>query len=244
MSPGHVNGVSRTEYSVTRALNCGVVTGDGVAVHGAGMTCDHGLGPSWRRRRASWRTWRRLEFRALRDEQRGPSRAELYPQVGHLRIAQLGDQLARPSCVPAFADPHFGHRRRSFPGGAGPRCPHRQERDATRPQGSRDVAGASLPCGAQRGRPAVTILTRSCRDGGSLLRGGATGPRMYNTKAPRWSGRDGPAGSQLSTVRRCWGRSPAMGSHLGSRIFARTCAAVRQRAHLLRNWNAVPAMTA
>jgi hypothetical protein len=44
------------------------------------------------------------------------SRAEPYPQVGHLRIAQLGDQLTRPSRVPAFTDPHPGHRRRTFPG--------------------------------------------------------------------------------------------------------------------------------
>jgi hypothetical protein len=53
------------------------------------------------RSRASWRRWRQLTFRALHDEQRGASRAEGYPHVGHLRIAQLADQLALPSCVRA-----------------------------------------------------------------------------------------------------------------------------------------------
>jgi hypothetical protein len=37
------------------------------------------LGSAWRKSHASWRGWRRLEFRALRDEQRGASRAEPYP---------------------------------------------------------------------------------------------------------------------------------------------------------------------
>lgn len=210
---------------MARALNR-VVTGDCVAVHGAGMTCDQALGPSWRSRRASWRSWRRPEFRALRDEQRGASRAQLYPQVGHLRIAQLADQLARPSCVPAFADPHLGHRGRTFPGRAPAAL---TARSATLRVLS--AAGMSLAraCHATPSRrPAVTILTPSCREGGNFLRRGATGPRPHHTKAARWSGRDGPAGSQPPTVRRCWGRSPAVGSHLGSRIFVRTCAADRQ----------------
>jgi hypothetical protein len=81
--------------------------------------CD-ALRSPWRGSHAGWRSWRRLKVRTFGDEQRGASLAECYPQVGHQRIAQFGDQLALPPRVRAVADPHPGHRRYTFPGARAP----------------------------------------------------------------------------------------------------------------------------